>query len=35
MDGAKWIMWFVKNNITLNHIAGKDCQNKQSASEKK
>lgn len=34
MDGAKWIMWFVKNDI-MSHITGKDWQNKQSASVKK
>lgn len=34
MDGAKLIMWFVKNDI-MSHITGKDWQNKQSASVKK
>lgn len=35
MDGARWIMWFVKNDIIMSHITGKDWHNKQSASVKK
>lgn len=35
MDGARSIMWFVKNDIIMSHVTGKDWQNKQSALVKK